>query len=113
MRKLSGKTPTSLFSYQRWQRQNFKGNEFSYHMLLGSHLILNRSERAECFSIFPFVRLGIVQSWAGGCGGPTYNTRNGHMHKAIGLAPVCQRNIFLPVTHGMQTIFLSLSRMQG
>jgi len=31
-----------------------QGNEFSYHMLLGSNLILNRSERPECFSIFPF-----------------------------------------------------------
>ncbi|CAE7871524.1 Carnmt1, partial [Symbiodinium sp. KB8] len=35
-----------------------QGNEFSYHMLLGSHLILNRSDRAECFNIFPFVTLG-------------------------------------------------------
>ncbi|OLQ11574.1 UPF0586 protein [Symbiodinium microadriaticum] len=33
------------------------GNEFSYHMLLGSHLILNRSDRAECFNIFPFVKV--------------------------------------------------------
>ncbi|CAK9073409.1 Carnosine N-methyltransferase [Durusdinium trenchii] len=32
-----------------------QGNEFSYHMLLGTHLILNRSEKAECFNIFPFV----------------------------------------------------------
>lgn len=31
-----------------------QGNEFSYHMLLGTHLILNRSEKAECFNIFPF-----------------------------------------------------------
>jgi len=31
-----------------------QGNEFSYHMLLGSHLILNRSEKAECFPIFPY-----------------------------------------------------------
>ncbi|CAE7567029.1 Carnmt1 [Symbiodinium sp. CCMP2456] len=34
-----------------------QGNEFSYHMLLGSHLILNRSDRAECFNIFPFVKV--------------------------------------------------------
>ena len=27
---------------------------FSYHMLLGTHLILNRSEKPECFHIFPF-----------------------------------------------------------
>ena len=27
-------------------------------MLLGTHLILNRSEKAECFNIFPFVRPG-------------------------------------------------------
>eukprot|EP00435_Cladocopium_sp_Y103_P066582 s860_g28.t2 len=34
-----------------------QGNEFSYHMLLGTHLILNRSEKAECFNIFPFAQL--------------------------------------------------------
>jgi len=27
-------------------------------MLLGTHLILNRSEKAECFNIFPFAPLG-------------------------------------------------------
>jgi len=32
-----------------------QGNEFSYHMLLGSHLILNRCRAAECFTIFPYV----------------------------------------------------------
>ncbi|CAE8712094.1 unnamed protein product [Polarella glacialis] len=32
-----------------------QGNEFSYHMLLGSHLILNRSHRPGCFPIFPYV----------------------------------------------------------
>jgi len=32
-----------------------QGNEFSYHMLLGSHLILNRCTRAECFKIYPFL----------------------------------------------------------
>mmetsp|Transcript_135941 Transcript_135941/g.378883 ORF Transcript_135941/g.378883 Transcript_135941/m.378883 type:complete len:401 (-) Transcript_135941:180-1382(-) len=31
-----------------------QGNEFSYHMLLGSHLILNRCTQAECYTIFPF-----------------------------------------------------------
>jgi len=31
-----------------------QGNEFSYHMLLGSHLILNRCTRANCFTIYPF-----------------------------------------------------------
>lgn len=32
-----------------------QGNEFSYHMLLGSHLILNRSTREKCFTIYPYV----------------------------------------------------------
>jgi len=32
-----------------------QGNEFSYHMLLGSHLILNRCTKALCFTIYPFV----------------------------------------------------------
>lgn len=32
-----------------------QGNEFSYHMLLGSHLVLNRCVMAESFEIFPFV----------------------------------------------------------
>jgi len=32
-----------------------QGNEFSYHMLLGSHLILNRSAQSKCFRIYPFV----------------------------------------------------------
>uniref|UniRef100_A0A7S0ZSU7 carnosine N-methyltransferase n=1 Tax=Noctiluca scintillans TaxID=2966 RepID=A0A7S0ZSU7_NOCSC len=32
-----------------------EGNEFSYHMLLGSQLILNRSPDEECHTIYPFV----------------------------------------------------------
>lgn len=32
-----------------------QGNEFSYHMLLGSHLVLNRSMSALCHVIYPFV----------------------------------------------------------
>jgi len=32
-----------------------QGNEFSYHMLLGSHLVLNRCRAPECHTIFPFV----------------------------------------------------------
>lgn len=32
-----------------------QGNEFSYHMLLGSHLILNRCMRAQAFTIYPFL----------------------------------------------------------
>eukprot|EP00747_Dinoflagellata_sp_TGD_P168134 gnl/TRDRNA2_/TRDRNA2_193830_c0_seq1.p1 gnl/TRDRNA2_/TRDRNA2_193830_c0~~gnl/TRDRNA2_/TRDRNA2_193830_c0_seq1.p1 ORF type:complete len:463 (+),score=96.64 gnl/TRDRNA2_/TRDRNA2_193830_c0_seq1:72-1460(+) len=32
-----------------------QGNEFSYHMLLGSHLVLNRIPKALSFSIFPFI----------------------------------------------------------
>uniref|UniRef100_A0A7S3SBK3 carnosine N-methyltransferase n=1 Tax=Strombidinopsis acuminata TaxID=141414 RepID=A0A7S3SBK3_9SPIT len=32
-----------------------QGNEFSYHMLLGSHLILNRCAEIECHTIFPYV----------------------------------------------------------
>lgn len=32
-----------------------QGNEFSYHMLLGCHMVLNRSATAECHTIFPFV----------------------------------------------------------
>lgn len=32
-----------------------QGNEFSYHMLLGSHLILNRCNQANAFTIYPFV----------------------------------------------------------
>eukprot|EP00927_Polykrikos_kofoidii_P019283 TRINITY_DN18993_c4_g1_i1.p1 TRINITY_DN18993_c4_g1~~TRINITY_DN18993_c4_g1_i1.p1 ORF type:complete len:454 (-),score=83.17 TRINITY_DN18993_c4_g1_i1:233-1594(-) len=32
-----------------------QGNEFSYHMLLGSCLVLNRSPRQGCHVIFPFV----------------------------------------------------------
>jgi len=32
-----------------------QGNEFSYHMLLGSHLILNRCNQARAFTIYPFI----------------------------------------------------------
>jgi hypothetical protein len=32
-----------------------QGNEFSYHMLLGSYLVLNQSPRPGCHVIFPFV----------------------------------------------------------
>lgn len=32
-----------------------QGNEFSYHMLLGSHMILNRCREAECHTIYPFI----------------------------------------------------------
>lgn len=32
-----------------------QGNEFSYHMLLGGHMILNRCTEVEAFTIFPFV----------------------------------------------------------
>jgi len=32
-----------------------QGNEFSYQMLLGSHMVLNRSPEAECHTIFPYV----------------------------------------------------------
>jgi len=31
-----------------------QGNEFSYHMILGSHLMFNRTDRAECYMISPF-----------------------------------------------------------
>jgi SAM-dependent methyltransferase len=31
-----------------------QGNEFSYHMLLGSHMMLNRCTQVEGFEIFPF-----------------------------------------------------------
>ncbi|KAH3756048.1 carnosine N-methyltransferase [Pelomyxa schiedti] len=33
-----------------------QGNEFSYFMLLGSHLILNKTTRVDEFSIFPYIR---------------------------------------------------------
>lgn len=32
-----------------------EGNEFSYHMLLGSQVLLNNSPEAECHTIYPFV----------------------------------------------------------
>mmetsp|Transcript_102461 Transcript_102461/g.260196 ORF Transcript_102461/g.260196 Transcript_102461/m.260196 type:complete len:405 (-) Transcript_102461:157-1371(-) len=32
-----------------------QGNEFSYHMLLGSHLIYNRTQQTNCYMIFPFL----------------------------------------------------------
>lgn len=32
-----------------------QGNEFSYHMLLGSHLIMNRCNQAHCHTIYPFI----------------------------------------------------------
>lgn len=32
-----------------------QGNEFSYHMILGSHLMFNRTQHAECYTIFPYV----------------------------------------------------------
>jgi SAM-dependent methyltransferase len=32
-----------------------QGNEFSYHMLLGSHLILNMCQQSNCFNIYPFI----------------------------------------------------------
>lgn len=32
-----------------------QGNEFSYHMLLGCHVVLNRSPAAGCHVIYPFV----------------------------------------------------------
>lgn len=32
-----------------------QGNEFSYHMLLGSHLILNRCTEAKAYTIYPFI----------------------------------------------------------
>jgi hypothetical protein len=32
-----------------------EGNEFSYHMLLGSHLVLNMCNKSNCFRIYPFI----------------------------------------------------------
>mmetsp|Transcript_31678 Transcript_31678/g.73994 ORF Transcript_31678/g.73994 Transcript_31678/m.73994 type:complete len:435 (-) Transcript_31678:98-1402(-) len=32
-----------------------QGNEFSYHMLLGTHLMLNRASQVECHTIYPYV----------------------------------------------------------
>jgi len=32
-----------------------QGNEFSYHMILGSYLMFNRTECAESFTIYPYV----------------------------------------------------------
>jgi len=32
-----------------------QGNEFSYHMLLGSHLIYNRTQQRECYEMYPFL----------------------------------------------------------
>lgn len=32
-----------------------QGNEFSYHMLLGSYLVLNNSPGPECHTIYPYV----------------------------------------------------------
>jgi len=32
-----------------------QGNEFSYHMILGSHLIYNRTDKIGCYTIFPYI----------------------------------------------------------
>ncbi|CAK0818986.1 unnamed protein product, partial [Prorocentrum cordatum] len=32
-----------------------QGNEFSYHMIMGSQLVFNRTSKALCFTIYPFV----------------------------------------------------------
>lgn len=57
-----------------------QGNEFSYHMLLGSHLILNRCAAVDCHTIFPYV---LSTAHRGG--------KNDHL-RAVKIPDMCPRN---------------------
>mmetsp|Transcript_117026 Transcript_117026/g.342759 ORF Transcript_117026/g.342759 Transcript_117026/m.342759 type:complete len:399 (+) Transcript_117026:49-1245(+) len=61
-----------------------QGNEFSYHMLLGSHLILNRCTEAECHTIYPFALT-------------TSNRKDGRDHlRAVKVPDLCPRTALPP-----------------